>query len=420
MRDHRKRNRKGTAQESQTAPALAPQSFNVMLKATGPICNLNCDYCYYLSKKQLYPRGEHFRMQDELLEATIQQYIESQIGPDVTFVWQGGEPTLLGLPFFRRAVALQKRVALPEKRVYNAIQTNATLINDEWASFFKEEHFLVGVSFDGPPELHDTYRKDKKGRPTAERALRGLRTLQRYGVDVNILTVVNRTNGQHPLEVYHYLRDELGADYLQFIPLVEPSGATAVPYEAALAGAGVSDRSVLPLQFGRFLTSIFDEWIRKDLGSVFVQTFEETVAVAAGRGASLCVFQEKCGRNLVMEHNGDVFSCDHFVTPEFLLGNVHDTPLSTLAGLPAQRDFAMAKRRTLPDFCKACPVLEYCRGECPKNRLIRSPEGELGLNYLCAGYRSYFEHAKPLATEIARAILDARPVSNLDRTSPGR
>lgn len=377
--------------------------FHIMAKPIGPLCNLHCTYCFYLEKEHLYPKDEQFRMSEKVLQAYVHQYIDAQPGPDIFFTWQGGEPTLMGLPFFRKVVELQRKYVPAGKRIHNALQTNATLLDKEWATFLREEGFLVGVSLDGPPALHDACRLDKMGRPTGERVLQGLRLLQEHGVDVNVLCVVNRINGDHPLEVYRFFR-ELGVEHIQFIPLVEPAGAEPVAYEAALRGEGVSERSVLPEQFGRFLTTIFDHWVRHDVGKVFVQIFEEAVSVALGMGASLCIFQETCGRALAMEHNGDLFSCDHFVNPAHFLGNICDVPLATLVASPRQEAFGRAKADRLPDYCRACPVWRYCHGECPRNRIIRSPENEEDLNYLCAGYRSLFQHIRPRVEEMARLL----------------
>lgn len=357
--------------------------FHVMTKPIGPVCNLDCAYCYYLRKDALFAAGEDFRMSAEVLEGFVHDYIAAHPGPHVDFAWQGGEPTLMGLDFFRRAVALQKRYLPGGWTCANALQTNGTLLDEDWGTFLREEGFLVGISMDGPAELHDVYRLDKRGRPTHAAVLRGLRLLQRLGVEHNVLCTVHRGNACHPLEVYRFFR-EAGVTWLQFIPIVERSGE-----------AGVSERSVDADQYGTFLCSIFDEWIRHDVGSVFVQIFEEAARVWAGMPASLCVLQETCGRGLVIEHNGDVYACDHFVAPEHRRGNVADGDLAAMVESPEQRAFGQAKRDALPRVCRRCEVRFLCHGGCPKERFIRSADGEPGLSYLCPGHRRFFRHAAP-------------------------
>ena len=367
-----------------------------MTKPIGPICNLACEYCYYLAKEALFPEGEAFRMPDVLIELFIKQMIESHPGPQVDFAWQGGEPTLMGLDFFRRIVELQAKYLPKGWRATNALQTNGTRLSAEWCEFLREHNFLVGISMDGPPDLHDAYRVDKGGRPTHALVLRGLKLLQEHGVEHNVLCVVNRLNSERPLDVYRYFR-ELGVRYLQFIPIVECRG-----------DGGVSDRSVRPDQYGAFLNAIFDEWVRHDVGRVYVQIFEESFAIALGLPASLCVLQETCGSALVMEHNGDVFSCDHFVLPEYRLGNIRETHLERLAALPEQEKFGLAKRDALPGQCRTCDVYTMCRGGCPKDRISHTADGEPGLNYLCEGYRAYFRHARPVLDRMARLWLQGR------------
>lgn len=377
--------------------------FHVMTKPIGPLCNLDCAYCYYLEKSELYPRGERFRMSDEVLDAYVRQMIGAQPGPAVVFNWQGGEPTLMGIDFYRRVVELQHRYCPPEKRVLNALQTNATLIDAEWAEFLCEAGFLVGVSIDGPSDVHDAYRVDKRGRPTSEAVLRGLELLLAAGVEVNVLCVVNRRNASRAVETYEFLVG-LGVRHLQFIPLVEALPGARPTHAEAAVGIGVSDRSVLPDQFGAFLVRIFERWIRRDVGRVFVQTFEENLVAAVGGQPSLCIFREECGQGLAVEHNGDVFSCDHFVDPAHRLGNLTATPLVELAMAPQQDAFGRAKRDSLPEYCRSCDVRRYCHGECPKNRFTVSPDGEPGLNYLCSGYRSYFRNVTPWLEWIGRRL----------------
>ncbi len=368
---------------------------HVLAKPTGSTCNLNCAYCFYLKKEALYP-GSRFRMCDEVLESYICQLIESHRSDAVTVAWQGGEPTLMGVDFYRQAIAFQEKYRRPGMTFENTLQTNGTLLDDEWCGFFRENNFLVGISIDGPRELHDTYRVDRAGKPTFERAMRGLRLLQKHGVEYNILVTVNRTNADHPLEVYRFFRDEVQTSWLQFIPVIERLYEGEVtPY---LRGSKVSDRSVKPGQWGRFVTAIFDEWVRNDVGKIFVQTFEAAVRNWMGLGSSgMCIFDPTCGHGLALEHNGDLYACDHFVEPDYLLGNIQHTHMAELAGSTQQGQFGRDKRDTLPGTCRKCEVRFACHGECPKNRFLTAPDGEAGLNYLCAGYKSFFTHAdRPL------------------------
>ncbi|MDY7102163.1 MAG: anaerobic sulfatase maturase [Actinomycetota bacterium] len=360
-----------------------------MSKPTGAICNLGCSYCYFLDKEALYP-GDRFRMPDEVAEAYVSQMIEATRGPEVTITWQGGEPTLMGVDFFRRVVEMEEHHRRDGQTVRNALQTNGTLLTDEWCELLAAHDFLVGLSLDGPRRLHDAHRVNKRGGGTFDDVMAGLRLLQRHGVDVNILTTVNRVNGAHPLETYRFLRDDAGAEWIQFIPIVERLDEHGRPAE--LSGTKVSERSVGAEQFGEFLVTVFDEWVRHDVGEVFVQTFEAAVATWSGLPAGLCVFEETCGRGLALEHNGDLYSCDHFVDPDHRLGNIVDTQIVELVAKPAQRDFGTAKRDELPQYCRECDVRFACHGECPKNRFITTPDGEGGLNYLCAGYKRFFGH----------------------------
>ena len=361
-----------------------------MTKPAGAICNLDCKYCYFLSKEMMYP-GSRFRMADALLETFVKQYIEAQQVPEVTFAWQGGEPTLMGLGFFQRVIHYQQKHAKPGMIIHNALQTNGTLLDDEWATFFAEHNFLLGISIDGPRPLHDVYRVDKGGQPTFDKVMRGLRLLQKHGVDYNVLTTVNRVNGDYPLEVYRFLRDEVGTTWMQFIPVVERINADGLTLFQE--GTTVSDRSVQPEQFGRFLSTIFDEWVRRDVGTIYVQTFEAALSNWLGLANSgMCVFNATCGTGLAIEHNGDLYSCDHFVEPNYLLGNIRDTHMIELVASPQQIKFGLDKRDTLPRFCRECDVRFACHGECPKNRFILTPDGEPGLNYLCAGFKDFFHH----------------------------
>ncbi len=364
-----------------------PPAFHVMAKPTGARCNLDCAYCFFLKKEHLYPNST-FRMTDEVMEEYIRQTIEGHRVPEVTIAWQGGEPTLMGLDFFRRAVAVQKKYARAGVRIENTFQTNGVLLDDDWCRFFHDNNFLVGLSMDGPGELHDTYRKDRQGRGTFDRVFRAARLLQKHRVEFNILCAVNRTNADHPLEVYWFFRDELGAQYIQFIPIVERENEAGFQ-----EGNAVTDRSVRPEQWGRFLVAIFDEWVRRDVGRMFVLNFDGALAGWLGRAGTVCIFGPTCGLGVALEHNGDLYSCDHFVEPDHLLGNILTTPLIELVGSEKQRRFGGAKRDTLPRYCRECAFLAVCNGECPKNRFTETPDGEGGLNYLCEGYRTFFARA---------------------------
>jgi uncharacterized protein len=368
-------------------PPTAPASFHVLAKPTGPICNLDCEYCFFLSKESLYP-GDRFRMSDELLETYVTQLLEAHASvPEVTVAWQGGEPTLMGVEFFRRALELTERHRRPGQRVQHTIQTNGTLLTDQWCELLAEHHFLVGISIDGPPALHDRYRVDKRGKPSSDKVLRGLQLLKDHGVDFNVLCTVNAANQDHALDVYRYFRDELGARFVQLIPIVERDNDTGFQQ-----GDQVTERSVDPEAWGRFLTTVFDEWLRHDVGTVFVSHFDAALASWVGVPPALCVFAETCGNAVALEHNGDLYSCDHFVEPDYLLGNIFDDHMVELLASPAQRAFGDAKRDTLPRYCLDCDVRFACNGECPKNRFTLTPEGEPGLNYLCPGYKAFFGH----------------------------
>jgi uncharacterized protein len=361
-----------------------------LAKPTGAACNLDCAYCFFLDKEVLYP-GSKFRMSDSALEQYMRQLIESHQTDTVNIAWQGGEPTLMGLDFYRRAMVLAEKYRRPGQRFLHTLQTNGTLLDDDWAAFFKKHDFLIGISLDGPRELHDVYRVDKGGNPTFDKVIRGLRLLQKHGVEYNVLTTVNRINADYPLEVYRFLRDEVGTTWMQLIPVVERINADGLTLYQE--GTTVSERSVLPEQFGRFLGAIFDEWVRHDVGRIFVQTFEATLRNWLGMKTSgMCVFNETCGTGLAIEHNGDLYACDHFVEPKYLLGNIHDTHLIELVASPQQVKFGQDKRDSLPRYCLECEVCFACHGECPKNRFILTPDGEPGLNYLCAGFKEFFHH----------------------------
>jgi uncharacterized protein len=360
-----------------------------MAKPTGSACNLNCGYCFFLKKERLYP-GSSFRMQADVHEAYIRQLLESHRAPRVTVAWQGGEPTLMGLAFFRRSVELQRTYQRPGTRIENTFQTNGILLDDRWCRFFHENGFLVGLSFDGPRQLHDAYRKDKGGRGTFDRVMKAVRLLQKHEVEFNILCTINAKNAGHPLAVYRFFRDEVYAQYIQFIPVVERDNESGHQ-----EGCTVTDRSVRPEQFGRFLMEIFDEWVKRDVGRTFVLPFDGALAGWLGKAGTLCIFGPTCGLGMALEHNGDLYSCDHFVEPAHLLGNILRTPMVELVASEKQRRFGQAKKDTLPRYCRECEVLFACNGECPKNRFITAPDGEPGLNYLCAGYKRFFNHVGP-------------------------
>lgn len=404
-----------------------------MTKPVGPICNLDCKYCFYLEKEKLYGDHEKWRMPDDVLEAYIRQYIEQQDVPEINFAWQGGEPTLLGVGFFRHVVELQQKYAAG-KKIANALQTNGTLLDDEWCEFLTASRFLVGLSIDGPRELHDRYRVDKHQKPTFDAVVRGLDFLKKHETDFNTLTVVNRANSQRPLDVYRFLK-EIGSGYLQFIPLVErlPDGPlkvlnneVALDFAEPLLPGGEPGRtspvtgwSVEAKQYGEFLCSIFDEWVRQDVGRYFVQIFDVALGNWMGLGSTLCVFAEKCGVALAMEHNGDVYSCDHYVYPRYKLGNLMNAGLAQMIYSPEQQKFGSDKLDSLPKYCRDCEVRFACNGECPKHRFINTPEGEPGLNYLCPAYKRFFNHIDPYMKAMADLLSAGRPAADLMRMIAG-
>jgi uncharacterized protein len=369
----------------------ASRIFQVFVKPIGSVCNLDCQYCYYLDKEHLYPETESFRMPDIILEEYIVQHIEASTEPVVRFSWHGGEPTVLGLDYFRKIVALQRRHQSGNRLIANGIQTNGTLLDKEWCRFLAAENFAVGLSLDGPQEVHDRYRLTKGGKPTYELTMRGYELLQKHRVYTDILCVVNAYNVRYPTCVYHFFK-QIKAPYVSFLPLVEPQPN---------ARGGVSSRTVPAEAFGIFLCTIFDEWINQDIGRIKIQIFEEAARIAFGQDHSLCIFRETCGDIPVIEHNGDFFPCDHFVVPGYCLGNIIEIPLVELLESPKQRAFGQAKLDTLPGCCQACEVRAMCNGGCPKNRFLRTPDGKAGLNYLCAGYKRFFTHCQPFVAEVA-------------------
>ena len=397
--------------ETQPAPDPLP-GFHIMSKPVGPICNLDCKYCFYLEKEKLYPGNPRWSMSDEVLESYIRSYIEAQSVPVVSFAWQGGEPTLLGVDYFRKVVELEKKYA-DGKRITNALQTNGVLLDDEWCEFLAENGFLAGLSIDGPRRLHDKYRVDKGGQPTFDKVMRGLGFLKKHQVEFNTLTVVQRDNSYHPSAVYRFLR-EVGSGFMQFIPIAERVADAPMPNGLALIAPGsdtparVSSWSVEPIQYGKFLIAIFDEWVRSDVGKCYVQVFDVALESWLGMEPSLCVFRETCGGAMAMEHNGDVYSCDHFVYPENRLGNIMEKPLGALVNSRQQWQFGQSKRDSLPRYCRECEVRFACNGECPKHRFTRTPDGEEGLNYLCAGYKKFFRHIDPYMRFMAEQLLQQK------------
>jgi len=385
-------------------PPNAPPAFHLLTKPTGAVCNLDCKYCFFLSKEMLYP-GSRFRMADDLLETYIRQLLESHQVPEVNIAWQGGEPTLMGLDFFKRSIEYAEKYRKPDQQILYTIQTNGTKLDDEWCAFFKENNFLVGISIDGPRELHDAYRLNKGGAGSFDQVMHGLEHLKKHQVEFNILCTIHAANQDHPLEVYHFFRDELGAQYIQFIPIVERATPDTLPMAnlgwSERAGGErplytqngnlVTDRSVNPEQYGRFLNAIFDEWVQRDVGKVFVQLFDVALGSWIGQH-SLCVFSPTCGNALALEHNGDLYSCDHFVEPDYLLGNIQETHMIELIASDRQRQFGKHKLESLPAYCQECEVRFACHGGCPRERFIDTPDGEPGLNYLCAGYKLFFNH----------------------------
>jgi len=404
-------------------PQHAPRAAHILVKPTGATCNLDCSYCFFLSKEMLYP-GSRFRMADDLLDTYIRQLIEAHRVPEVQLAFQGGEPTLMGLPFFRRAVELAERYRRPGMTVNYSLQTNGTLLNDEWGEFLAANGFLIGISIDGPRALHDAYRHDKGGGPTFDRVMRGLATLKRHHVDWNVLCTLHAANADRPLEVYRFFRDQLGAEYIQFIPIIErmatPQTGGGVEWATwrdrplyTQDGAFVTSRSVTAEQYGRFLGGVFDEWVRHDVGRVYVQMFDVALANWFGAPPGLCVHSRTCGTALALEHTGDLYSCDHFVEPAHRLGNIREDHLIELVASDKQRQFGNDKADTLPAYCRSCDVRFACHGGCPKDRFIDTPDGEPGLNYLCPGYKQFFHHIADAMEFMVDELRMKRPPANI-------
>jgi uncharacterized protein len=391
--------------------APVPEPFQVVVKPGGARCNLNCHYCFYLEKESLFSPENNFCMPPAVLEMFIRQKIEFDPAAEVHFTWQGGEPTLLGIDFFRTAVTLQKKYA-NGKKIANSFQTNGILLDDDWCNFFRENNFLIGLSIDGPQELHNLYRRTKNDQGSFKLVMRGLELLKKHQVDFNTLTAVHKHNADSALEVYQFLK-ETGSGFMQFIPIVEriQPDTSAVTSDVSQ----LTQWSVGPKQYGTFLCSIFDEWVRKDVARQYVQLFDVALEAWVGMEASLCVFKETCGQAPALEHNGDLYSCDHFVYPENKLGNIMKTPLSELILSEKQSQFGSNKLEGLPQYCRECNVRFICNGACPKHRFIKTPDGEEGLNYLCEGYKKFFTHIAPYMRFMANELQNQRPPANVMR-----
>ena len=409
-----------------------PRRFHVMIKPIGSTCNLDCTYCYYLSKEQLLKAPPTSRMDDATLERFVQQYIEGVTADSVVFSWQGGEPTLMGLDFFHKVVAFQKKYAKPGQAIENDLQTNGTLITEEWCEFLKANRFLVGLSIDGPRDIHDRIRVTKGQNPTFDKVMNAVKLLKRAQVPFNTLTCVHRFNAKRPVDIYRFLRKEVGSTYIQFIPIVEhKTFEQTAPQkwdDSTFPRLGdpearpnhpdsiVTEWSVDPDDYGYFLSRVFDEWFKKDVGKVLVNHFETLVAQHLGLQAQICIYSDICGKGVVVEHDGSVYSCDHYVYPEYRLSNIKVAKLENMVFSRQQVQFGYAKKESLPQYCLNCSYLTDCWGECPKNRLIRSPDGEPGLNYLCSGLKKFFRHALPEIDRIV-AALKRQPSQNVASTT---
>ena len=381
----------------------ATRSFHVMTKPIGPLCNLDCTYCFYLDKEKLFPADENYRMSDEVLEAYIRKYIQSQHTPELSFAWQGGEPTLMGLDFYRKVTALQRRYA-GGRRVHNSFQTNGTKLDEDWCAFFARENFLVGLSLDGPAPIHDRYRVNKGGAGSFEQVFQSLELLKKHRVEFNTLTCVTRQSPDEAVEIYNFLKS-CGVTFMQFIPIVErvgdPTSDTVTPWSVTSEG------------YGQFLCRIFDEWVQGDVGRIFVNLFDVALGAWCGQEPNLCTFSKKCGNAVAMEHDGGVYSCDHYVYPEYKLGNIMDRSLEEMLYSPEQVQFGRDKSDGLPAYCRACDFLFACNGECPKHRFEQTPEGEPGLNYLCAGYKTFFNYIDPVMKKMAELVQNGRPAADI-------
>ncbi|HEY9199744.1 MAG TPA: anaerobic sulfatase maturase [Gammaproteobacteria bacterium] len=393
---------------------------HVLAKPIGPVCDIKCDYCFYLEKRALFAKDEHYRMPDDVLAAYIRQYVESQSTPVVEFVWHGGEPTLLGIDFFRRVIALQQPYRA-RKEIRNTLQTNALGLDDAWCEFFKANDFFIGVSLDGPRDIHDRYRKDRHGEGTFDRVMAGVRLLQQHGVEFNALACVGRETAHRPLDVYRFFRDA-GIRFIQFTPIVErePDAPTQAmrlwlarpaALDRAEPNTQVTPWTVEPEAYGDFLIAVYEEWVRKDVGQMFVMNFEWALTAWVGEPSPVCIFSKQCGRAVAMEHDGSVFACDHYVYPEYKLGNVLADDLGGMVERSVASGFGPHKEKTLPRYCRACEVKEACWGGCPKHRFATAPDGEPGLHYLCAGYKKFFRHIRKYQRAMATLLENDLPVS---------
>lgn len=399
-----------------------PQGIHVVAKPIGPVCNLNCEYCFYLEKQALFPQNEKYRMPDDVLRAFITGYISSQPTPVVEFVWQGGEPTLMGIDFFRRVIELQRPFA-NGKTITNSLQTNGTLLTDEWCVFLKKHNFMVGISLDGPKEIHDRYRRDRKGNGTFDEVMRGLRLLQKYGIEYNVLACVARETALKPLDVYRFFRSQ-GIEFIQFSPIVERMPDTLSAQQGLrLTGPAALDKaeeqtevtlwSVVPEDYGDFLIAIYEEWVRHDVGTVFVMNFEWALNAWIGNPSPVCVHAKQCGRSIVIEHNGDVYACDHCVYPRYRLGNIKTDRLVKMVKRSLQSGFGVAKETALPRWCRECDVLAACQGGCPKHRFGISYYDEPGLHYLCEGYKKFFLHIRKYCHAMTQLLENGLPATRI-------
>jgi uncharacterized protein len=409
-----------TQNDAETNKEHLLEGLHVVAKPVGPACNLNCEYCFYLEKQALFDKGENYRMDNATLSAYITQYISSQPTPVVEFVWQGGEPTLLGIDFFKRVIELQKPF-LSQKTIINSLQTNGTLLTDAWCDFLKKHNFLVGISIDGPKDIHDRYRRDRSGNGSFEKALTGLKLLQKHGVEYNVMACVARDTARYPLDVYHFLKQS-GVKFIQFSPIIErlPDDASK-QHGLHLAGPAsldkkepnieVTDWTVFPENYGDFLIAIYEEWVRNDVGEIFVMNFEWALNTWIGNPSPVCIHAKQCGRSLVIEHNGDIYACDHCVYPQYKLGNILCDDLSSMVDKSLQSGFGTAKETALPRLCRECEVLAACRGGCPKHRFARTVYGEPGLHYLCQGYQKFFLHIRKYLRVMTQLLEHGYPAS---------
>jgi uncharacterized protein len=408
--------------KKETNKDLIGKGYHILVKPIGPLCNLDCSYCFYSEKKAFFPKQNDFSISNEVLEAFIKKYIASQEIPEIQFVWQGGEPTLLGLDFYKNVVSLQKKYAM-NKKIVNSLQTNGTLLNEEWCVFLKSNGFLVGLSLDGPAAFHDAYRLDHRGGSTHSKVINALSILKKHDIPFNVLVCVTRESSVRPIEVYRFLKEH-GAKYIQFTPIVEripDNDAAELGLRHALPpdlsreqnNLTVSPATVEPEAYGDFLIQVFEEWVRNDVGKIFIMNFEWALEAWLGLPSTICIFSEECGKTLTMEHNGDIYSCDHYVYPEYRLGNILTDNLNNIVDLEKQRKFGREKEAALPRKCSDCEAAFACRGECPRHRFIGSDEGEPGLNYLCAGYKKYFRHIHRYMKVMATLIENDLPASNV-------